>query len=366
MSKIIITKKVFVKWNPKIINWYENKGYIYTEIGKEFEINVEDLTSGSHVEVQIKCDCPDCKNPTIKSMCWKTYNKSILKNGKYYCKQCASKERISNGVQTKLKKSISFEEWCINNNRQDILDRWDYKLNDCKPSEICYSTHKKVYFKCSRGLHESELKDIHSFTNGEEGVMYCKACNSFAQWGIDNINKNFLDEYWDYKENKIDPWVIPRGCDKKVWIICQENKDHGSYFPTCKDFSGKESRCPICNQSKGEIKIGKCLNFKNIYYIPQKEFKGLFGLGGGNLSYDFYSSNSQYNLLIEYDGEFHYKPIRKYKNEPIKYAEERLKQQQEHDRLKTEYCDKHNIKLLRIPYWDYDNIEKILKKELNC
>ena len=34
------------------------------------------------------------------------------------------------------------------------------------------------------------------------------------------------------------------------------------------------------------------------------------------------------------------------------------------DTIKTKYCKDNNIKLIRIPYWDFNNIEKILKKEL--
>ena len=36
-----------------------------------------------------------------------------------------------------------------------------------------------------------------------------------------------------------------------------------------------------------------------------------------------------------------------------------------HDNIKTQYCKDNNIKLIRIPYWDYKNIEKILVEELN-
>ena len=32
---------------------------------------------------------------------------------------------------------------------------------------------------------------------------------------------------------------------------------------------------------------------------------------------------------------------------------------------KREYAKNHNIKLLEIWYWDYDNIEEILNKELD-
>jgi len=38
---------------------------------------------------------------------------------------------------------------------------------------------------------------------------------------------------------------------------------------------------------------------------------------------------------------------------------------QYHDKLKNEYCKKHNIKLVRISYKDFKNIEAILTKELD-
>lgn len=40
------------------------------------------------------------------------------------------------------------------------------------------------------------------------------------------------------------------------------------------------------------------------------------------------------------------------------------KKQQEHDRRKREYAKSHNIELLEIWYWDFDNIEEILDKRL--
>ena len=35
------------------------------------------------------------------------------------------------------------------------------------------------------------------------------------------------------------------------------------------------------------------------------------------------------------------------------------------DTIKNDYCKKNNINLIRIPYWEFDNIEKILNRELN-
>ena len=52
-----------------------------------------------------------------------------------------------------------------------------------------------------------------------------------------------------------------------------------------------------------EIKIEKILKNNDIRFKPQYKYEGLFGLGGGLLSYDFYLPD--YNLLIEYQGEYH-------------------------------------------------------------
>ena len=63
-------------------------------------------------------------------------------------------------------------------------------------------------------------------------------------------------------------------------------------------------------------------------------------------------------MLIEFQGKQHYKPVSAYG------GEEQFKVQQEHDRRKRQYANDNNIKLLEIPYWDYENIEEILTREL--
>ena len=117
--------------------------------------------------------------------------------------------------------------------------------------------------------------------------------------------------------------------------------------------------CPVCNQSKGEKRIEKWLLdnhlTKDRNYIFQKQFNNLLGLGGGKLSYDFYLPN--HNLLIEYQGEFH-DGTAKHQSK-LSY-----KRQQEHDRRKRKFALNNNINLLEIWYYDFDNIEKILTKEL--
>jgi hypothetical protein len=122
--------------------------------------------------------------------------------------------------------------------------------------------------------------------------------------------------------------------------------------------SENPSGCPNCNQSKGENKINNMLKYYNIYSIPQKKFDELVGLGGGNLSYDFYLPD--YNLLIEYQGEFHDGSRRASKIQ----SRDDFEKQQEHDRRKREYAKQNNYNLLEIWYYDFDHIEDILVREL--
>ena len=42
-----------------------------------------------------------------------------------------------------------------------------------------------------------------------------------------------------------------------------------------------------------------------------------------------------------------------------------MKTTQQKDDEKNDYCKNNNIDILRIPYWEYKNIENILKQKLN-
>ena len=64
--------------------------------------------------------------------------------------------------------------------------------------------------------------------------------------------------------------------------------------------------------------------------------------------------------LIEYQGKQHYDSL------DFFGGENALKKQKKYDDLKREYCRNNNIKLIEIPYWDYNkiNAEYLLQKFL--
>lgn len=116
--------------------------------------------------------------------------------------------------------------------------------------------------------------------------------------------------------------------------------------------------CPNCMKGKSrcENKIQEMLNDRKIIYEQQKRFNGLRGVKNGKLSYDFFIP--KYNLLIEAQGEQHVTPKEHFG------GEKQFERQQEHDKRKREYAKNNGYKLLEIWYYDYNNIDKILDKEL--
>lgn len=102
-------------------------------------------------------------------------------------------------------------------------------------------------------------------------------------------------------------------------------------------------RCPKCNYSRGERLVENVLTSLDIIFEPQKEFCKLKNIN--NLSYDFYLPD--YNIVIEYQGQQHYKPIELFG------GKEPFLKQQENDRIKKEFANENGLILLEIPYTKY-------------
>lgn len=141
----------------------------------------------------------------------------------------------------------SFEQWCLDNNRQDLLDRWDYDLNKKYPSDASYKSNKKYYFKCPRGIHNSQLQNIQYFPAGKSIEMYCTKCRSFAQYIIDIHGEDYLQKIWN-KDNSLDYWQITYKSNKKAKFNCLENSLH-IYEQFIFHYS-EGVRCPYCSNQK--------------------------------------------------------------------------------------------------------------------
>jgi hypothetical protein len=214
----------------------------------------------------------------------------------------------------------------------------EYKNNTTK---IC------IDFKCG---HEPHWIQPNNYKNGQ-------SCPKCPKVNVLNHNSNQMRRAKEelielVKNNKHKLLSEYNGAKDKVLI--DFNCPHNSHWITPHNYKCGNG-CPICGESRGEKRVRKWLDENEFTYEAQKEYDGLIGLGDGNLSYDFYIP--KLNILIEYQGEYHDGSVRN-------QTEEQFNIRQEHDRRKKEYATLHNIELLEIWYWDFDNVDSIL--ELNC
>ena len=253
---------------------------------------------------------------------------------KYYLSLSAL--QALNRFETQPKKFCKRNIYTIDNIRHYFkIKNIPYKVL----SENFTGTNDKITLKCDKG-HVYDVI-LRSFMYGSR----CPHCCIYTKKTIDEI-KEYLKIYdyslisKDYKESH-----------SPILIKCPEGHTYKSTWASFQ--SGK--RCTVCKESIGENKIRLWLENNGIEYKKEYSFNNLYG-EKGKLRFDFaIFKNNQLEKLIEFDGEFHFIQKPNFNN---------LKQQQKYDSIKNNYCDKNSIPLLRIPYWEVNNIEKILEKEL--
>lgn len=116
--------------------------------------------------------------------------------------------------------------------------------------------------------------------------------------------------------------------------------------------------CPHCNLSKGELRIKEVFELLGIDFEFQYRFEEC--KNERSLPFDFYVSSK--NIAIEYDGVQHFIPVRFSKEQTEEDIIEAFEKRKRLDKLKDDYCFNNNIKLIRIPYTEFNNIEEILNK----
>lgn len=196
--------------------------------------------------------------------------------------------------------------------------------------------------------------------------FYCKQCRSYFEQTprriiIENIHsckctpnrkkthEDFLLELGDECLLEYEILDQYQGIDKPIGF--KHKKCNTTFSLTPYQFIIRHSKlyCPICyyKKSKGEIAITEFLTQYKINF--QKEFSFI---KLPNKKFDFYLP--EYQMAIEFDGAQHFYPI------DFFGGEQGLKDTQRRDKEKNQFCLDNNITLLRIPYTEFEFINKIL------
>ena len=229
--------------------------------------------------------------------------------------------------------------WLDKNNKNFLLISKEYKNA---------ATHKLEWycFKCSEifFMNWAMVKD-------NCGCSVCAGKQIVYSVSL-GYNYSELIKEWSNK-NKLSPFDFTSRSNKKVWWKCSSS-GCGHEWEAVIASRSRGRGCPICLSSKGEDKIREFFLDNNIQFEEQVGFDKL--RNKNPLKFDFYLLD--YSMAVEYNGKQHYEPIEYFGGEEV------FQKQQIKDQIKRNFCKTYKIKLLEIPYTEFNSIEAILKEVL--
>lgn len=174
-----------------------------------------------------------------------------------------------------------------------------------------------------------------------------QSCGCLQREAVRNRAKDLTGQVFGYLTALYPTDKRRSGC--VVWK-CKCSRDGNECEVASDKLMYGDTRSCGCLASAGEANITTVLQENDIVFEQQKTYADFISTKGTGWKYryDFYLP--EHNRLIEFDGIQHYEP-REYFG-----GAERFKEQQETDQLKNEYALEHNIPLVRIPYWEKDEI----------
>jgi len=248
---------------------------------------------------------------------------------------------------------------CPGCKKDKLSQHWSHNINDVKEKFIKIHGDKYDYsnfveyigtdvhidIKCYK--HGLFKQTPHNHLNGQG----CPEC--FKE--IKNKEKRLGLENFIEMSNKVHKKIYNYDCviyttnKSKIKIICP---NHGYFYQRPNNHLMGEG-CPHCKISKGEKEIMSYLSTNNVIYIHEKIFDDC--VYKNKLPFDFYLP--EYNTCIEYDGIQHFESIDFFGGISV------LKDTKKRDKIKNEYCENNNIKLLRIKYTE--NVSEKIKQFIN-
>lgn len=328
---IDMEQEVEIKWNNANRKWFVSKGYNFTNWGDTFYVKAKDLHDGSHYEIKFICDY--CGSEIKQA--YGVYQNGHNKYPKDACWHCGSAKASEMDRDKRIKRMKEKVLTKAQEKNYKIIYDWNQYNNQ----------NDRIKYICPK--HGEQEMSCANFIRGY-GCPRCgdESCSNKKQLSqeeviniIESVNNNKLLNPQDYAGNMKRNLLVQCSC--------------GNTFYTSIVKYPKKYRCSKCakSESVGENKIRRFLEEHDIPFTPQFKYSNC--IDKKPLPFDFHLNNQDIN--IEFDGKQHFLPL---------YGENTLKYVQKHDAIKTKFCEENNIKLIRINYLEYKDIEKILTKEL--
>ena len=177
----------------------------------------------------------------------------------------------------------------------------------------------------------------------------CGKCN-----GIERKTHNKFIEEMSVLHPEIQVVGVYKNNNTRVKCFCNRCKKY--FYGMPHSMIDAKSGCLYCSKSnsKGELAIRDWLTENGIEFFKEYRFKDC--RNKYPLPFDFYLPKM--NTLIEFDGKQHFEKC-DYFNGEFGFSQTVC-----NDKIKNDFCAKNKINLIRIPYWEFDNINSILNDKL--
>lgn len=281
---------------------------------------LDEVYINSKQQLNIRCGCGEV---------FKRNMEKINSRKSATCKICSSKRGASNRLMdfNEIKKQI--EELGGKLVSEDYINAKTPLILECP---ICKKEFEREWQVIQK--HKTVIcKSCSCAKSNEENKVDIEEIRAL----VEELGSKLLSEKYSNRNENL---KIECGCGRKL------NRNYATIL-------GKQNvRCRVCTKdiSNGEYKILKLLEKNNIEFNMEHIFDDCRSVRP--LKFDFYIP--KLNTCIEFDGEFHY-IINKRMGGVNKLISTKIR-----DTIKNDYCKRNNINLIRIPYWDYKNIETIL------
>ena len=259
---------------------------------------------------KVKFVCPKCGIIYEKKWChWLMQEKD-----EHWCAQCSNDK-------SHAKHLIEYNE---------LVKRFQEKGFVLKQSESTIKSGQR--YDCEDSDGYKYKISLSSLMSGNKGTNKFSFTNPYA---VNNLQK------W-CDDNGINLTVLEHIKGKKGYFKfrCECGEEFEAYAYIVMSLT--RTRCHKCvsKDSRYEIMVMEWLQENNIsfereYRIDECKYKRAF---------DFKCNTANGMVLIEVDGAHHFGAIQWTDEEMFKYQKIR-------DKIKNDYCQSHNIPLLRLPYW---------------
>jgi len=325
---MIIDKNIEITVSMKTVTHFRKLGY-KTKINDIIEIKPNELTNGSHVKINVKCDI--CNKE--KNIMYQKYIKNISNGGFYACSSKCAQEKVKNTSKENFGKEY-------------YTQTTEYKESYKKTVFEKYGTEHHTQNEKVKEKNRNTCIEKYGVDNASKSEIVIEKIKStfIEKYGVDNISKlDSMKEYLSLRSNNFDKFDVNVIKYNNSYYSIHCDKCDSMYNIHKKTLNNRVKRnvipCTICNplhdnvsELEKELLLFIKKNYKNNIIINSKSIIKPYEL-------DIYLP--ELNLAFEFNGV---------------YWHNELNKTNDYHRMKSDMCDEKNIQLIHI--WEDDWIYK--------